>query len=141
MSASAARRAAARHEPAPDEDESDIESLADSEPDEEQEQEPEIPEESEFDQGKKRKKRANIAREFEEYDRWDRTDTSDEDILAQIRRHLKELNRSAGIQALPGSHKDRTNLYGNFQYWRKWDSNGCKVVIATGQHYSVMPCS
>ena len=123
MSASGFRRAAADME-----EEGDMESVVHSEPEEELEEQPEDPEEFDVGQGKKRKKSANIAREFEEYDRWDRTDTSDEDILAHIRRHLNELNQSAGIQALPGSHKDRTNLYGNFQFRRKWESNGGKVL-------------
>ena len=54
--------------------------------------------------------------------RWDRNDSTDEEILVFIRRDLDELNSSAGILHLPGSHKDRKNEYGDFQFRRSWTS-------------------
>ena len=49
-------------------------------------------------------------REFKEVDRWDRSDSTNEDIIVFVRRHLDECNQNAGIQHLPGKHKDRKNI-------------------------------
>ena len=70
-----------------------------------------------------KKKRAVLTREFTEFDRWDRSDCTDEDILVFIRRHLDQCNMDAGIQHVPGKHKDRKNVYGDFQLRRKWSTN------------------
>jgi hypothetical protein len=76
----------------------------------------------------KKKKRANLSRVFEEIDRWDRGDHSEEEILVFIRKHLDDLNRSAGIVSIPGSHKDRKSMYGDFQFRRKWATNNDKIL-------------
>ena len=70
----------------------------------------------------KKKRSASEQREWTEMNRWDRSDSTDEEILVFIRRDLDELNSSAGILHLPGSHKDRKNEYGDFQFRRSWTS-------------------
>ena len=59
-----------------------------------------------------KKKRAVLTRDFTEFDNWDRSDCTDEDILVfiQVRRHLDQYNMDAGIQHVPGKHKDRKNV-------------------------------
>ena len=76
-----------------------------------------------------KKKANNFQREFIEVDRWDRTDHSDPEILVFIRKHLDDLNRLAGIlQAVPGAHKNLTNIYGDFQFRRKWQSRNGHIM-------------
>ena len=62
-----------------------------------------------------RKKWAVLTRYFTEFDRWDRSYCTDEDILVFIRRHLDQCNMDAGIQHVPCKHKDRKNVYCDFQ--------------------------
>ena len=70
----------------------------------------------------KKKRSASEQREWTEMNRLDRNDSTDEEILVFIRRDLDELNSSAGILHLPGSHKDRKNDCGDFQFRRIWTS-------------------
>ena len=61
-----------------------------------------------------KKKEENIPREWMEVERWKRCDHSDEDIEVFVRKHLDDLNRSAGnLYAVPGAHKNRNNKYGD----------------------------
>ena len=60
--------------------------------------------------------------------RWQRADYLDDDIDVFVRKELDDLNRSAGILAFPGAHKNRNNKYGDFQYRRQWESNNGRVV-------------
>ena len=61
-----------------------------------------------------KKKEENIPREWMEVERWKRCDHSEEDIEVVVRKHLDDLNRSAGIlYAVPGAHKNRNNKYGD----------------------------
>ena len=70
-----------------------------------------------------KKERAVLTRDFTQFDRWDRSDCTDEDILVFICSHLDQCNMDAGIQHFPGKHKDRKNVYGDFQLRRKWSTN------------------
>ena len=63
----------------------------------------------------KKKRAAPEERTWTEVNRWHHSDSPREDIMGYIRSDLNELNRNAGIQDLPGSHKDRKEMYGNFQ--------------------------
>ena len=64
-----------------------------------------------------------------EVERWKRCDHSDEDIEVFVRKHLDDLNRSAGIlYAIPGAHKNRNNKYCDFQFRRKWQTNKGAVM-------------
>ena len=70
----------------------------------------------------KKKRSASEQREWTEMNRWDRSDSTDEEILVFIRKDLDELNSSAGILHLPGSHRDSKNEFGDFQFRRSWTS-------------------
>ena len=76
-----------------------------------------------------KKKKENIPREWMEVERWKLCDHSEEDIEVFVRKHLDDLNRSAGIlYAIPGAHKNRNNKYGDFQFKRKWQTNKGAVM-------------
>ena len=85
-------------------------------------------EEDEVEPPMKKKKGQNLPRDWKEVNRWQRADYSDEDIDVFIRKELDDLNRSAGILAYPGAHKNRNNKYGDFQYRRQWQSNNGRVL-------------
>ena len=55
----------------------------------------------------KKKRAVSEQQEWTEVNRWDHSKSWDEDILVYICQELDELNRSAGIQHVPGSHKDK----------------------------------
>ena len=62
-------------------------------------------------------KKENIQREWKEVQRWRRSDSLDEDIHVFIRKHLDDLNRSAGIQHVPGQHNYCVDTFGeNFRF-------------------------
>jgi len=104
----------------------DVETEDDSE-DEEEEEEPESDEEEPAPPPKKKKKE-NKPRDWKEVERWQRDNHTDEDIDVFIRKHLDDLNRSAGILSVPGAHKNRVNKYGDFQFRHKWQSSQGKVM-------------
>ena len=100
------------------------------------ESEPEVePEDEQLSDGEedaesgKKKKKENMPRDWMEVERWRRSDHSDGDIEVFVRKHLDDLNRAAGIlYAIPGAHKKLTNIYGDFQFRRKWQTNQCRVT-------------
>ena len=104
----------------------DVETEDDSE-DEQEEEEPESDEEEPAPPPKKKKKE-NKPRDWKEVKRWQRDNHTDEDIDVFIRKHLDDLNRSAGILSVPGAHKNRVNKYGDFQFRHKWQSSKGKVM-------------
>jgi hypothetical protein len=98
--------------------------------------------EDDAEECKKPKKQENVPREWMEVERWSRSDHSDTDIEAFIRCHLDASNRGAGIvHPIPGAHKLRNNIYGDFQFRRKWATNKGQVMNfrswrATARHFS-----
>ena len=61
-------------------------------------------------------------RDFQEVNRWSHDDHTVEEIDALIRRHIHEVNESAGlgVKNIPGQHKDRDRQYGLMQKNRCW---------------------
>ena len=76
----------------------------------------------------KKKRAAPEQREWTAVNRWHHSDSTPEEIMGYIRSDLNELNRNAGIQDLPGSHKDRKDVYGNFQFRRTWSTSNDLVT-------------
>ena len=73
-----------------------------------------------------KKNRAVPPRVFAEFDRWDRSDCTDEDIrTALTKTYLFSFADivDADMQHVPGKHKDRKNVYGDFQLRRQWSTN------------------
>ena len=66
--------------------------------------------------------RAFRSRDFQEVNRWSHDDHTLDEIDALIRRHIQEVNDSAGlkVKAIPGQHKDRDDKYGVMQKSRCW---------------------
>lgn len=132
------RRATVVHDPDEVQD-NDSESESDSEPEPEPQiskrtkrvvHEPdELQDNDSDDEDQSRKKRApNADRDFQLVAEWSREEMDDETILVHIRKHLDDLNSSAGIQVLPCSHKDRKNVFGTFQFRRKWVTGKGRVL-------------
>ena len=100
------------------------ESEADSGDEESEDEQPSAQEDDEQDATAGKKKKINMPRMWMEVERWKRSDHSDEDIDVFVRKHLDDLNRSAGIlYSIPGAHKNRNNQYGDFQFRRKWQTH------------------
>ena len=89
---------------------------------------PHEPDESDDEDDSRKKRAPNEQRDFQLVDEWSREEMDDETILTHIRKHLDDLNSSSGIQVLPCSHKDRKNVFGTFQFRRKWVTNNGKVL-------------
>ena len=85
-------------------------------------------EEEEHQPPPKKKRAAPEQRQWTEVNRWHHSDSTPEEIIGYIRSDLNELNRNAGIQDLPGSHKDRKDVYGNFQFRRTWRTSSDLVT-------------
>lgn len=80
------------------------------------------------DCGAKKVRRTELPpKDFTVVEVYDRQEMSDDDIMAHIRRHLYQFNKDTGILQVPGAHRDRNDMYGDWIFRRKWIS--CKGLV------------
>jgi hypothetical protein len=86
-------------------------------------QHPDVSDDAEEEEPSKQKRKRAAPIVYEMVDEWEREGISDADIQAHIRGHLYNLNKEAGLLHVPGAHRDRVSIYGDWVFRYRWVAN------------------